>query len=500
MAYSSGHQIVSQLRRRRLGVIHLVFFTVAASAPLTVLGGGVTTAFAVTGVPGVPLAFLILALTLAIFAAGYAGMSRYVANAGAFYSYLAQGLGRVWGVSGAFVALIAYNAIQIGLYGLFGAVFADFAGSMLGINLAWWAWALIALLLVGLLGVLRVDLNATILAVLLVLECIAVVLYDVGAFGDPAGGVASTAGFDPNQLFVPGVGAVFAFGIACFIGFESSAIYSEECRDPQHTVGRATFVAVTFTGLFYALSAWAMTVNVGPDNLQQAAAEQQAGLVFSVLADRWSPVVADIANVLFLTSVFAALLSFHNGVARYFFALGRERVLPDVLDTVGTRSGGPVAGSLLQSVLAAVVVVIFALIGGDPVLELFTWGSGVSALGVVLLMFGTSAAVVGFFRRNPGTPASAWQRIIAPVLACVLLGAVVIILVANFDSLLGTDPTSPLRWVLPALVLVAALGGAAWALVLRSSRPAVYAGIGNVALAPADDGPQLDLPTVSRRS
>src|SRR5690349_15451716 len=121
MAYSSGHQIVSQLRRRRLGVIHLVFFTVAASAPLTVLGGGVT------------LAFLILALTLAIFAAGYAGMSRYVANAGAFYSYLAQGLGRVWGVSGAFVALIAYNAIQIGLYGLFGAVFADFAGSMLGI-------------------------------------------------------------------------------------------------------------------------------------------------------------------------------------------------------------------------------------------------------------------------------------------------------------------------------------------------------------------------------
>ncbi len=33
----SLHQSVPQLRRRRLGVIHLVFFTVAASAPLTVL-------------------------------------------------------------------------------------------------------------------------------------------------------------------------------------------------------------------------------------------------------------------------------------------------------------------------------------------------------------------------------------------------------------------------------------------------------------------------------
>lgn len=500
MVYPSGHQSVSQLRRRRLGVIHLVFFTVAASAPLTVLGGGVTTAFAVTGVPGVPLAFLILALTLAIFAAGYAGMSRYVANAGAFYSYLAQGLGRVYGVAGAFVALVAYNAIQIGLYGLFGAVFADFAATMLGITLSWWAWALIALVLVGLLGVLRVDLNASILAVLLVLECIAVVLYDIGAFGFPAGGQVSYAGFAPDQLFVPGVGAVFAFGVACFIGFESSAIYSEECRDPQHTVGRATFVAVTFTGLFYALSAWAMTVNVGPENLQAAASEQQVGLVFGVLAEHWSPVVADIANVLFLTSVFAALLSFHNSVARYFFALGRERVLPDVLDTVGTRSGGPLAGSVLQSILAAVVVVIFAVAGADPVLELFTWGSGVSALGVVLLMFGTSAAVIGFFRRHPTAPASAWQRLVAPVLACVLLGAVVLILVVNFDSLLGTDPESPLRWILPALVLLAAVGGAVWALVLRSTRPEVYAGIGNVVLAPADDEPQLDLPTVSRRS
>src|SRR3954451_8577156 len=114
----SLHQSVPQLRRRRLGVIHLVFFTVAASAPLTVLGGGVTTTFAVTGVTGVPLSFIVLALALALFAVGYAAMSRHVANAGAFYSYLAQGLGPAAAVAGAFTALISYNAIQIGLYGL----------------------------------------------------------------------------------------------------------------------------------------------------------------------------------------------------------------------------------------------------------------------------------------------------------------------------------------------------------------------------------------------
>src|SRR6266545_3836136 len=87
----SGHE---GLARRRLGVGHIFFFTVAASAPMTVLGGRIPTAFAVTGVNGVPLAFPILAVALALFVVGYAAMSRYVFNAGAFYSYVATGLGR----------------------------------------------------------------------------------------------------------------------------------------------------------------------------------------------------------------------------------------------------------------------------------------------------------------------------------------------------------------------------------------------------------------------
>ena len=62
--------------------------------------------------------------------------------------------------------------------------------------------------------------------------------------------------------------------------------------------------------------------------------------MFAGLAAHWGDGVATMANLLVLTSVFAALLSFHNGVARYLFALGRERVLPTALSRVGTRSGG----------------------------------------------------------------------------------------------------------------------------------------------------------------
>ena len=470
---TSLRQPVPQLRRRRLGVMHLVFFTVAASAPLTVLGGGVTTTFAVTGNAGVPLSFLVLAGALALFAVGYAAMSRHVSNAGAFYSYLAKGLGRTWGVAGAFVALISYNGMQIGLYGLFGAGFATFAEASFGVAMPWYVWALLALLLVGILGMLRVDLNASVLAVLLVLEIVAVTVYDLGALAHPAAGTLTADGLSPAQLFGPGLGAVFAFGIAAFIGFESSAIYSEECRNPRITVARATFVTLAFTGLFYALSAYAMVQTVGAGNLQPAAVQDGPGLVFGAIADHWSPLLGDVANVMFLTSVFAALLSFHNGVARYLFALGREEVLPSGLSRVGARSGGPITGSLCQSLLAAVVVLVFVLVGADPVLQLFAWlSSGIAAVGVVLLMAGTSAAVVGYFRTRPKA-ATVWQRLVAPAAATVALLAVVLVMIANFDSLLGTDPTSPLRWILPGLVLLGGAAGFAWGNVLRSRRPDV---------------------------
>src|SRR4051812_32404258 len=49
-----GHRdSIPQLHQGRLGVRHLVFFMLAGSAPFTVISGGVTTTFAVTGVVGV---------------------------------------------------------------------------------------------------------------------------------------------------------------------------------------------------------------------------------------------------------------------------------------------------------------------------------------------------------------------------------------------------------------------------------------------------------------
>src|SRR5213078_2555691 len=141
-----------------------------------------------------------------------------------------------------------------------------------------------------------------------------------------------------------------------------------------------TYSALAITGVLYAVSAWALIVSTGADKVVSTPPQDASATVFVEVTDYWGPVVGDVANVLFLTSIFAALLSFHNGVARYLFALGRERVLPPGLGRTGVGSGAPVGGSVIQSLLAIVTVTVFAVMHRDPLTELFTWLSYISAV------------------------------------------------------------------------------------------------------------------------
>jgi amino acid transporter len=108
---SSKPSVVSRaLARDRLGVPAVLFFVLAGVAPLTVAAGVIPTAYATTGLTAIPAAFLVVAVILGIFATGYVAMTRHVQNAGAFYGFVAQGLGRVAGVAAALVALLAYTS------------------------------------------------------------------------------------------------------------------------------------------------------------------------------------------------------------------------------------------------------------------------------------------------------------------------------------------------------------------------------------------------------
>jgi amino acid transporter len=461
------------LAKKSIGTSSLFWFCVGASAPMTVLAGSVTATFALTGVSGTPVSFLVIALALYLFSVGYVAMARHVPHAATFYAFFARGLGRVWGVSGSFVALLSYNALQIGLYGLIGFSLADEIGGQ------WWVWALAVWAIIALLGLLHVTFNAVVLAVVLITEIAVILLFDVAAFISPAEGSISLEPMTPSALLVTGVGGVFALTVASFVGFELGPVFGEEARGHK-SVSRATYWALAFTGLFYAVSAWAMSIGVGPSSVVAAAQEQGPGIVFGVLETHYGKAISYLASLLLITSIFGAMLSFHNAIGRYVFGLSREGVLPQAFSRVGSsanRAGAPIGGSVLQSLIALAVLAICVVLQADPMAFLFTWLTTTAAVGVMALILGTNFAVIGFFRKGGGTRESPWQRIIAPVLGAISIAGILVITVANLSSLLGLDPTSPLQYIVPALIVLAAVLGAIWGVSLRA-RPEVYNRIG----------------------
>ncbi|RCG25462.1 APC family permease [Sphaerisporangium album] len=455
----------------------VVFFVISAAAPLTVVAGVVSTAYAVTGVVGVPLAFVLLGAILAVFAVGYVTMARHVVNAGAFYAYTARGLGRPAGVATAWVALLAYNAVQVGLYGVIASAATPLLTDWFGVTPDWWAVALAAWLLTGALGLMRVDVNGKVLAVLLLAEIAVVVVFDLAGLAHPAASGYSPEAFAPSSLLVPGMGAVIAVCVAAFAGFESSVVFSEETKDPRRTVPIATYIALAVISGLYAISSWTVTVAVGSDKVVEASRAQGPGLIFELAGRHLGTTAATVGSVLFVTSILAAMIAFHNTISRYIFALGRERVLPSIFGRTSPPTGAPVSGSVAQSVTGLVVIVIYAVSGLDPLVHLFFTVGSFGGFGVLLLLAGTSVAVLFFFTREPGLE-NAWRTRIAPGLASVLLLIVLGLALVNFDTVLGVEPGSPLRWILPAVYLAAIVFGVAWGLTLRATRPRVYANIG----------------------
>jgi amino acid transporter len=464
------------LAKDRLGVPAVLFFVLAGVAPLTVAAGVIPTAYATTGLTGIPIAFVVIAMILAIFASGYVTMARHIQNAGAAYAFISRGLGRIFGVPAALVALLAYSMLQIGLYGAFGPAAATEAATYLHIHAQWWVWALAAWAIITVLGVLRVDITGRVLGVLLCAELLVIVAQTGLGLAHPAGGHLSFATLSPAALTSAGFGTsgvLAVIAVLGYVGFEQAPVLAEEAKNTHRTIPVATYTALGMIAVVYAGVSWALAAHTGTSHVVAAAGRQGPGLLFGLGG---SSVLGSAAQLLFMTSLFAAALAFHNATWRYAFALGRENVLPAALGRTGANNI-PKAASLAQSTTAVIVIGIYAITGQNPMAHMFFWLGTTGGYGILLLLTVTAVAIVAFFARDRRGE-NAWRRLIAPGIAAVLLGGIVVLATVHYANLLGVPPGSPAAWILPGSYLAVALVGEVWAVVLKTSRPHVYEGIG----------------------
>ncbi|GAA4489840.1 APC family permease [Microbacterium panaciterrae] len=435
----------------------------SAQAPLTGIAGALPLTVFLGNGAGAPGAYLAIGVIIVLFAVGFIAMSRRVEAKGAFYAYITAGLGRRVGTGSAWLALLSYATVQAAMYGLYGAIVAGLFASV-GITVPWWLAVLVTIAIVQLLGSLNIELGAKVLAVLVGCEVAILLGFAIGTLihgGGPQGGINLAASFSPSAVLAGAPGVALMFAVASMFGFESTAIYSGEAKDPKRTVARATYLSVAVIALFFSFVSWMFVSYYGAGNVAAAAKKavesgDSTSFVFQAMSGILGPWAGTVGNLLLVTSLFAGILAFHNGINRYLHALASQRSLPAKLARTNQHQAPHIA-AWAQSILSIILIAPFAILSLDPVLTLFSWFSGLSVAALVALYVLCSVAVIVYGIRN--RLEDRWQTRVAPALAAVLLLGVLVLIVVNFTALIGGELVTAviLLAVVPAAFIVGAV-------------------------------------------
>jgi amino acid transporter len=446
------------LKRNVMGTAEIVFLVIAFAAPLAASTSNIPIAIGFGDGIGAPGAWALIGIVLALFSVAYTAMSRHLTNSGAFYAYITAGLGRRLGVGAGYVAMVAYASSVILISGFLGFFASDLLSSELDVDVAWPWLSLVGLVAVLALAYAGVQASVRILGVLLVVETallLAIILAILFTIGPAAYPLSS---FEPSNVMSGTPGLAFAFVVSTYLGFEATAIFSEEARDPRRTVTRATLIAIAVIALLYTAASWSIVAALGVDRAPAVAAGDPGNLVFGLAGTYLGDWAVTVFHVLIVTSLFAVLIAAHNSLARYIYSLARDGWLPKVLATTHAERGSPYVASIVQVGIAAAVVVAYAIAGADPLTQLGATFIGLQALGILGLMALVSIAAPVFFRRG-GYGVGPFTAVIAPALSAIALTIAGVMVVDNFALMTGSD--SKIVAYLPLVLLIALAAGVA---------------------------------------
>jgi amino acid transporter len=199
-----------------------------------------------------------------------------------------------------------------------------------------------------------------------------------------------------------------------------------------------------------------------------------------------------------VTALVAALIALHTAVSRYYFALGREQVFPRVLGRAARRTSTPRAASLTQSVITGLALAAAVLTGVDAPGVLARRLTALGGLGVLVLLLATSLAALLHLNRVPAAGGEGvWARFVAPILSTVSLGVLCYLAFRNLPALLDIRPVDNLIWIVPGALGAVAVVGILHAVMLRATRPTLYAGIGHAGV-PVVVTPRIPRPRTPR--
>ena len=459
-----------------MGTAGVILTVMAYAAPLAAVSGYLALIIGFGNGLGAPVALLVAALVILLFVVGYMGMTQRLPRPGAFYTYVAAGLGRPAGLGVAFLALWVYSVVIVALYTLVGSAGTDLLNSMFGSHsVPWWLWTFAALIGVFALTYFNIEFSARTFLVIMTLEVVLVAIFVVVVMFDGGPEGRSVEPFTLGAITSGSLGLGVMFAIGVFSGFEATAIYRDEVRAPERTIPRATYGAVALLGIIYAIAAYALITAHGTSGVVAKAAKDPDALFSSVTAEYLGSFGSGVLALFTLTSFFGACLAGQNIVTRYVQSLSADGVFifPGQLAKVHAKQGSPYKAAIFVAGIYFVVQAVIVLAGLGPN-DIYVWASGAGFYSLILMLGITNLAILAYFWvRRSEVPS---LLVICPALSVVILGSLAYLATANFEDIAGGGATLTviglgIVWVLLGL-------GIGIGLVLKKRAPSIYARIG----------------------
>jgi APA family basic amino acid/polyamine antiporter len=395
--------------------------------------------------PGLTISFLLVALTCGFAALCYAELASMIPIAGSAYTYAYTTLGEIFAWIIGWDLILEYAVSNMSVAVGFSAYFNVMCDYLFGAHLPEYLsqpaiidgritgslFNLPSFLIVMLLSwilVRGVRESAGANNVMVAIKLAAILLFVFGAAR--AVQASNLHPFLPNGFRGVLSGAAIVF--FTFIGFDSVSTAAEECKSPQRNMPIGIIGTLVVCGILYTSVALVLTGIVNWQTLNNASPVANALQAIGMNRLRFTVTVGALLGML------SSLLVYQYGQARIWFAMSRDRLLPDLFSRVHRRFQTPHISTWLAGLAVGIPAGIW---------DIGTFAD-LSNIGTLFAFIIVSFGVVILRRKQPERP-RAFKVPFSPVTPAISV-------ICCFGLMLGLPLETWIRfvvWLLIGLVI-----------------------------------------------
>ncbi len=348
--------------------------------------------------PGIALSFLLVAIACAFAALCYAELASMIPIAGSAYTYAYATLGEIFAWIIGWDLILEYAVSNMAVAVGFSAYFNDILDAVFGVRLPkalseptfmggvptgsiFNVPSFLILMLLTWLLVRGLRESAGANNVMVVVKVVAILIFVVGAAG--AVKVENWTPFFPNGPSGVLTGAAIVF--FTYIGFDSVSTAAEECKQPQRDLPIGLIGSLVICTALYIAVALVLTGIADYKTLANAA--PVAGALKALGYDR----IRQWVSIGAVVGMISSLLVFQYGQARVWFAMSRDRLLPDVFSSVHPRYRTPHVSTIVAGVVVGIPAGIW---------DIGTFAD-LSNIGTLFAFIVVAAGVIALRKRQP---------------------------------------------------------------------------------------------------